>query len=55
MPSLRDAYRGASVLVGINADLLLFAATLAAALMAARAQSAAKQPACVGAKCLTLR
>ncbi len=35
MPSLRDAYRGASVLVGINADLLLFAATLAAALMAA--------------------
>ncbi|MGR3461549.1 MAG: hypothetical protein ACU0AX_08115 [Roseovarius sp.] len=35
MPSLRGAYRGASVLVWIHADLLLFAATLVVALMAA--------------------
>ncbi len=35
MPSLRGAYRGASVLACIHADLLLFAATLVAALMAA--------------------
>jgi len=35
MPSFRDAYRGAVVLIGVHADLLLFAATLAAALIAA--------------------
>jgi len=35
MSGLKDAYRGATVLIGLNADLLLFAATLAAALMAA--------------------
>lgn len=35
MPSFKDAYRGAAVLIGVNADLLLFAVTLAAALIAA--------------------
>jgi len=35
MPSFRKTYRGAAVLIGVNADLLLFAAALAAALMVA--------------------
>ncbi|MFB9151119.1 hypothetical protein [Roseovarius ramblicola] len=35
MPSFRKTYRGAVVLFGVNADLLLFTATLVAALMAA--------------------
>jgi hypothetical protein len=35
MSGLRDAYHGARLLIGLNADLLLFAATLAAALVAA--------------------
>lgn len=35
MTSLKHAYRGATVLVALNADLLLFIATLAAALIAA--------------------
>jgi hypothetical protein len=35
MTGLRNTYRGATVLIALNADLLLFVATLAAALVAA--------------------
>ena len=35
MRSLKHAWRGARVLVALNVDLLLFAATLCAALVAA--------------------
>ncbi|HKL65277.1 MAG TPA: hypothetical protein VJ886_04120 [Roseovarius sp.] len=35
MPSLKDVSRGAAVLIGVHADLFLFAATLAMALLAA--------------------
>jgi len=35
MPILKDVSRGAAVLIGVNADLLLFAATLVMALLAA--------------------
>lgn len=35
MSGLKNAYRGATVLIGLNADLLLFGTTLAAALLAA--------------------
>jgi hypothetical protein len=35
MTGFKDAYRGATVLIALNADLLLFVATLAAALLAA--------------------
>ncbi|WP_297773432.1 hypothetical protein [uncultured Roseovarius sp.] len=35
MQPIRDGYRGMSVLLNINADLLLYIATLSAALVAA--------------------
>lgn len=35
MPQIRDGYRGAAVLLGLNADLLLFVAALFGALLAA--------------------
>ncbi|MFU8834620.1 hypothetical protein [Roseovarius autotrophicus] len=35
MRQIKDGYRGASVLLGLNADLLLFLAALAVALIAA--------------------